>query len=95
MEAPIHVVASCDNALLKCMCCLVFKEGYTSCYRFWAFVLCLLIEFYSGSRMQRHRLFRWQFCGAVGSAAAMVVYARLWEPACEPQNIAAYDKPKG
>ncbi|KAH8938826.1 hypothetical protein BDL97_15G002500 [Sphagnum fallax] len=50
-----------------------------------------LCSIHYGPRITWPRVFRWQICGAVGSAAAMATFARLWEPACEPQNIAAYD----
>ncbi|CAM6097764.1 unnamed protein product [Calypogeia fissa] len=68
-----------------------FAGAASVCGFLCAWPLCVI---YYGPRMTRPRLFRWQLCGAVGSAAAMAVYARLWEPACEPQNIAAYDTPK-
>lgn len=32
--------------------------------------------------------------GAVAGAALMALHTRLWEPACEPQNIQAYDMPE-
>eukprot|EP00249_Psilotum_nudum_P011121 c22974_g2_i2 orf=275-568(-) len=46
-----------------------------------------------GPRVTWPRIIRWQVCGAALSGASMALYIRLWEPACEPQNIAAYDKP--
>ncbi|XP_073391774.1 uncharacterized protein [Physcomitrium patens] len=50
-----------------------------------------LCHIHYGPRVTWPRVYRWQVCGAVGCAVFMGTFARLWEPACEPQNIAAYE----
>eukprot|EP00270_Netrium_digitus_P015290 TRINITY_DN5337_c0_g1_i1.p1 TRINITY_DN5337_c0_g1~~TRINITY_DN5337_c0_g1_i1.p1 ORF type:complete len:115 (-),score=19.54 TRINITY_DN5337_c0_g1_i1:43-387(-) len=44
-----------------------------------------------GARITRPRILRWSGAGAAFCAASMAANSVLWEPACEPQNVAAYD----
>ncbi|GAQ78195.1 hypothetical protein KFL_000090410 [Klebsormidium nitens] len=48
-----------------------------------------------GPRFTWPRAFRWMAGGAVLGAGFLVVHTILWEPACELQNIQAYDSPEG
>jgi len=68
------------------VCDFLWISSCTGCSEFLIW-LCMC----SGPRITWPRVFRWQICGAIGAAAAMATFTRLWEPACEPQNIAAYD----
>ncbi|XP_047056697.1 uncharacterized protein LOC124668589 [Lolium rigidum] len=56
---------------------------------FW--VLCRL---HYGPRITVPRSLRWASCGAVSCSATSAVLVRLFSPECEPQNIAAYDRPE-
>ncbi|KAG2595898.1 hypothetical protein PVAP13_5KG116700 [Panicum virgatum] len=56
---------------------------------FW--VLCRL---HYGPRITVPRSLRWASCGAVSVSASTALLVRLFSPECEPQNIAAYDKPE-
>lgn len=58
------------------------------CGFFCALPLCFLQH---GSRTTIVRLQRWGVLGAVLSGCSMAAYSYLWEPCCEPQNVAAYD----
>uniref|UniRef100_A0A0A8ZZ50 DUF7875 domain-containing protein n=1 Tax=Arundo donax TaxID=35708 RepID=A0A0A8ZZ50_ARUDO len=54
-------------------------------------VLCCL---HYGPRITVPRSLRWASCGAVSVSSASALLVRLFSPECEPQNIAAYDKPE-
>lgn len=56
---------------------------------FW--VLCRL---HYGPRITVPRSLRWASCGAVSMSATSALLVRLFSPECEPQNIAAFDKPE-
>ena len=47
-----------------------------------------------GPRITVPRSLRWASCGAVSVSASTALLVRLFSPECEPQNIAAYDKPE-
>ena len=47
-----------------------------------------------GPRITVPRSLRWASCGAVSVSASSSLLVRLFSPECEPQNIAAYDKPE-
>ncbi|CAO2203045.1 unnamed protein product [Urochloa humidicola] len=40
------------------------------------------------------RSLRWASCGAISTSSTSALLVRLFSPECEPQNIAAYDKPE-
>lgn len=48
----------------------------------------------AGPRLTVPRQLRWAGCGAVCVSSTTALLVRLFSPECEPQNIAAYDKPK-
>ncbi|KAI4991269.1 hypothetical protein ZWY2020_039640 [Hordeum vulgare] len=56
---------------------------------FW--VLCRL---HYGPRITVPRSLRWASCGAIGTSATAAMLVRLFSPECEPQNIAAFDRPE-
>ncbi|XP_078445308.1 40S ribosomal protein isoform X2 [Wolffia australiana] len=56
---------------------------------FW--VLCSL---HYGPRTTAPRILRWAACGAASTSLSTALLVRLFSPECEPQNIAAFDKPK-
>ncbi|CAD5194444.1 unnamed protein product [Musa acuminata subsp. malaccensis] len=56
---------------------------------FW--VLCRL---HYGPRITNPRSLRWASCGAISVSSTSALLVRLFSPECEPQNIAAFDKPK-
>ncbi|KMZ71342.1 hypothetical protein ZOSMA_182G00320 [Zostera marina] len=56
---------------------------------FW--ILCRL---HYGPRITVPRSLRWAGCGAVFTSSTAALLVRLFMTECEPQNIAAYDKPK-
>jgi hypothetical protein len=49
---------------------------------------------YLGPRITVPRSLRWASCGAVCTSSASAFLVRLLSPECEPQNIAAYDRPE-
>lgn len=46
-----------------------------------------------GPRITFPRAVRWGLCGAVTCSSSTALLVRLFSTECEPQNIAAYDKP--
>lgn len=56
---------------------------------FW--VLCRL---HYGPRITVPRSLRWASCGAISTSSTSALLVRLFSPECEPQNIAAYDRPE-
>ncbi|KAF3773483.1 hypothetical protein EJ110_NYTH55219 [Nymphaea thermarum] len=56
---------------------------------FWTFC-----KTHYGPRLTVPRQLRWAGCGAVCVSSTTALLVRLFSPECEPQNIAAYDKPK-
>ncbi|CBI39669.3 uncharacterized protein LOC117929641 [Vitis riparia] len=58
-------------------------------FAFW--ILCRL---HYGPRITVPRSLRWAACGAVSVSSSSALLVRLFSPACEPQNIAAYDNKK-
>ncbi|KAL5227823.1 hypothetical protein ABZP36_016088 [Zizania latifolia] len=56
---------------------------------FW--VLCRL---HYGPRITVPRSLRWASCGAISVSSTSALLVRLFSPECEPQNIAAYDRPE-
>eukprot|EP01018_Ginkgo_biloba_P031016 Gb_23576 [translate_table: standard] len=52
-----------------------------------------LSRIYYGPRITFPRAVRWGLCGAVSGSSGAALLVRLWSPECEPQNIAAFDKP--
>ncbi|KAI4991273.1 hypothetical protein ZWY2020_039644 [Hordeum vulgare] len=56
---------------------------------FW--VLCRL---HYGPRITVPRSLRWASCGAIGLKSTAAMLVRLFSPECEPQNIAAFDRPE-
>uniref|UniRef100_A0A0A9G937 DUF7875 domain-containing protein n=1 Tax=Arundo donax TaxID=35708 RepID=A0A0A9G937_ARUDO len=65
----------------------IFSVGGT--LAFW--VLCRL---HYGPRITVPRSLRWASCGVVSVSSTSALLVRLFSPECEPQNIAAYDKPE-
>ncbi|GJP51423.1 hypothetical protein CLOM_g10588 [Closterium sp. NIES-68] len=57
-----------------------------------AFAALPLCGMHYGPRVTRPRLMRWSLAGAAVASGCALVQAVLWEPACEPQNVAAYDR---
>jgi len=55
---------------------------------FWA-----LSRIHYGPRITVPRAVRWALCGAVTGSSSTALLVRLFLPECEPQNVAAYDKP--
>ncbi|URD86632.1 hypothetical protein MUK42_28575 [Musa troglodytarum] len=47
-----------------------------------------------GPRITVPRSLRWASCGAISVSSTSALLVRLFSPECEPQNIAAFDKPK-
>nr|CAB3472364.1 unnamed protein product [Digitaria exilis] len=47
-----------------------------------------------GPRITVPRSLRWASCGAISVSASSALLVRLFSPECEPQNIAAYDRPE-
>ncbi|KAF7069511.1 hypothetical protein CFC21_075133 [Triticum aestivum] len=56
-----------------------------------SWVLCRL---HYGPRITVPRSLRWASCGAICTSLASASLVRLLSPECEPQNIAAYDRPE-
>lgn len=54
----------------------------------------LLFNAHAGPRITVPRSLRWAACGAVSVSSTTALLVRLFSPACEPQNIAAYDNKK-
>ncbi|RLN24571.1 uncharacterized protein C2845_PM07G04860 [Panicum miliaceum] len=48
----------------------------------------------SSPRITVPRSLRWASCGAISTSSTSALLVRLFRPECEPQNIAAYDKPE-
>nr|ACG41362.1 hypothetical protein [Zea mays] len=56
--------------------------------------LWVLCRLHYGPRITVPRSLRWASCGAVSMSATSALLVRLFSPECEPQNIAAFDKPE-
>uniref|UniRef100_A0ACD6AGY0 Uncharacterized protein n=4 Tax=Avena sativa TaxID=4498 RepID=A0ACD6AGY0_AVESA len=56
-----------------------------------SWVLCRL---HYGPRITVPRSLRWASCGAICTSSTTAMLVRLLSPECEPQNIAAYDRPE-
>lgn len=54
----------------------------------------LTLFHYLGPRITVPRSLRWASCGAIGTSATSALLVRLFSPECEPQNIAAFDRPE-
>ena len=54
----------------------------------------MMFNAYAGPRITVPRSLRWAACGAVSVSSGTALLVRLFSPACEPQNIAAYDNKK-
>lgn len=81
----IVVVLTAVEWILKGHCCSIARLT----------LLLMLHIACAGPRFTWPRAFRWMAGGAVLGAGFLIVHTRLWEPACEPQNILAYDLPEG
>eukprot|EP00897_Mesotaenium_endlicherianum_P007571 jgi/Mesen1/6842/ME000351S05960 len=86
-------VSSGDIMRDDAMPCSMYLKAFTGLGAvFGGFIAWPLCYLHYSARTTRPRVLRWTSVGAVAMGALSGSYIRLWEPACEPQNIEAYDK---